>query len=211
MSDSCIVKNEIRYDLSIIESWIADGSKVLGLGCGDGELLHALKRRKGVIETGIEQDESLVACCIQKGLSVIQGDFNAELTDYPDGFFDYVICSQTLQQVYTPPELIAEMLRIGKKVVVSFPNFCHWRIRLQMLISGHVPRTKELPYEWYNTPNIRVLSLDDFRGFSRELGFRILKEAAINSPDIRKTGREVKVLSNLRATYGLYLIAKNAT
>ena len=198
----------IRFDLSIIESWIDDGAKVLGLGCGDGELLHALKHRKKVVETGIEQDEALVARCIERGLSVIQGDINTEVKDYPDGFFDYVICSQTLQQVYTPDYLISEMLRIGKKVVVSFPNFCHWRIRLQMLVSGHAPKTLELPYEWYDTPNIRVLSLKDFRVFARQMGFAIVKEVAIRSRDIRTSGQRVFLFSNLRATYGICLISR---
>ena len=198
----------LRYDLSIIESWVTPGSRVLGLGCGDGELLSALKCHKQVRETGIEIDESLVARCIERGLTVVQGDINEEVKDYPDGFFDYVICSQTLQQTYNPPELIREMLRVGKHAVVSFPNFCHWRIRLQMLAAGHVPRTRELPYEWYNTPNIRVLSLNDFHRFAKEVGFTILKEAAINSSDIRTSGTEVTFLPNLRATYGIYLIGR---
>lgn len=202
------IKPSLRYDLSIIESWVSPGSRVLGLGCGDGELLWSLKTRKNVVETGIEIDESLVARCIERGLTVVQGDINEEVKDYPDGFFDYVVCSQTLQQAFDPPEIIREMLRVAKYAVVSFPNFCNWRIRLQMLASGHVPRTRELPYEWYNTPNIRVLSLRDFHTFAKEMGFRILKEAAINSQDIRVSGTEVNFLPNLRATYGIYLIGR---
>jgi len=201
-------KQSLRYDLSIIESWVSPGSRVLGLGCGDGELLWSLKTRKNVVETGIEIDESLVARCIERGLTVVQGDINEEVKDYPDGFFDYVVCSQTLQQAFDPPEIIREMLRVAKYAVVSFPNFCHWRIRLQMMASGHVPRTRELPFEWYNTPNIRVLSLKDFHTFAKEMGFRILKEAAINSQDIRVSGTEVNFLPNLRATYGIYLIGR---
>ena len=198
----------LRYDLSIIASWVRPGARVLGLGCGDGDLLYALKRHKKVVETGIEIDEAQVARCIERGLTVVQGDMNEEVKDYPDDFFDYVICSQTLQQAYDPSGLIREMLRIGKHAVVSFPNFCHWRIRLQMLASGYVPRTRELPYEWYDTPNIRVLSLNDFRRFAGEVGFSIRKEAAINSRDIRVTGTEVGFLPNLRATYGIYLIGR---
>lgn len=200
--------NNLRFDLSIIASWVRPGSRVLGLGCGDGELLHALKRHKKVSETGIEIDEAQVARCIERGLTVVQGDMNEEVRDYPDDFFDYVICSQTLQQAYDPSGLIREMLRIGKHAVVSFPNFCHWRIRLQMLASGHVPRTRELPYEWHDTPNIRVLSLNDFRRFADEVGFSIRREAAINSRDIRVTGTRVRVWPNLRATYGIYLIGR---
>ena len=198
----------LRYDLSIIESWIRPGTRVLGLGCGDGQLLTALKNKKQVVETGIEIDESLVARCIEQGLTVVQGDINEEVKDYPDDFFDYVVCSQTLQQVYNPKEIIREMLRVGKYAVVSFPNFCHWRIRLQMLASGYVPRTRELPFEWYNTPNIRVLSLRDFHLFAKEVGFTILKEAAINTLDVHTSGTEVTLLPNLRATYGIYLIGR---
>ncbi len=198
----------IRYDLSIIESWIRPGSRVLGLGCGDGELLYALKTEKNVEERGIEKSEEGVRACIGKGLSVIQGDINTELADYPDQCFDYVILSQTLQQVYEPAGLIRSMLRIGKKAVVSFPNFGHYRIRMQLLLSGYVPVTEQLPYQWYDTPNIRVLTIRDFERFARDVGFRILKEVAINTRDKDMHGSIVKVLPNVRATYGLFLIGR---
>jgi methionine biosynthesis protein MetW len=198
----------MRYDLSIIENWIEKGSRVLGLGCGDGELLHALKTRKNVEERGIEISESGVRACIEKGLSVVQGDINTEIADYPDNSFDYVILSQTLQQVYRPDELITAMLRIGRKAVVSFPNFGHYRIRLQLLLSGYVPVTEQLPYQWYDTPNIRVLTLRDFERFSKKVGFRILKEVAINTKDKDMHGSIVRAFPNIRATYGLFLIGK---
>ena len=200
-------KNSLRYDLQIIASWIAPGTKVLGLGCGDGDLLFYLKTNKKVRETGIEIVESKVACCIQKGLSVIQGDINEEIKDYADKSFDYVILSQTLQQVYEPVELIKSMLRVGKKGIVSFPNFGHWPIRLQLLFKGYAPITPQLPYQWYDTPNIRVLSLKDFISFSKKTGFKILKQASINTDKQNKTGNIVNVLANLRATYGIYLIS----
>ena len=198
----------MRYDLSIIESWIEPGSRVLGLGCGEGDLLYALKTKKNVEDRGIEIAESKVRICIEKGLSVIQGDINEELTDYPDGCFDYVILSQTMQQVYDPPNLIRSMLRIGKKAVVSFPNFGHWKIRMQLMFSGHVPMTEQLPYQWYNTPNIRVLTIRDFKRFAREVGFSIFKEAAINTQDRDMHGVIVTRFPNLRATYGLFLIER---
>lgn len=201
-------KNNLRYDLQIIASWIEPGAKVLGLGCGDGDLLYYLKKNKNVFETGIEFIESKVVSCIEKGLSVIQGDINEEINDYADNSFDYVILSQTLQQVYEPSELIKAMLRIGKKGIVSFPNFGHWPVRLQLLFKGHAPITPQLPYQWYDTPNIRVLSLKDFRAFSRLAGFKILKEAAINTYREDKTGNYVTFFPNLRATYGIYLIGK---
>lgn len=198
----------MRYDLDLIESWIEPGSRILGLGCGEGDLLFALKTRKQVKERGIEISEKKVRICIEKGLSVIQGDINTELDDYPDQCFDYVILSQTLQQVYAPPKLIRSMLRIGRKAVVSFPNFGHWRIRKQLLFSGYVPVTEQLPYHWYNTPNIRVLTIKDFERFSKEVGFRILKEAAINTQHADMHGTIVRLFPNLRATYGLFLIGK---
>lgn len=196
----------MRYDLSIIESWIEPGSRVLGLGCGEGDLLYALKTKKNVEERGIEISEQKVRVCIEKGLSVIQGDINEELSDYPDQSFDYVILSQTMQQVYDPPEVIRSMLRIGKKAVVSFPNFGHWKVRMQLMFSGYVPVTDQLPYEWYNTPNIRVLTIRDFKRFARNVGFTIVKEAAINTQDRDMHGAMVSCFPNLRATYGLFLI-----
>lgn len=196
----------MRYDLSIIESWIEPGSRVLGLGCGEGDLLHALKIGKQVEERGIEISEKKVGVCIEKGLSVIQGDIAVELDDYPDKGFDYVVLSQTMQQVYDPLTLIRSMLRIGRKAVVSFPNFGHWRIRMQLLLSGYVPVTEQLPYHWYNTPNIRVLTLKDFEHFSRDVGFTILRRVAINTRQADMHGSIVRVFPNLRATYGLFLI-----
>ena len=198
----------MRYDLQIIAAWIQPGSRVIGLGCGEGELLYYLKHRKQVRATGVELLESRVAACINKGLTVIQGDINEEVVDYADDTFDYVVLSQTLQQVYDPLALIRSMLRIGKKVVVSFPNFGHWFVRLQTLVTGHAPITPQLPYQWYETPNIRVLSIKDFRSFSRQVGFTILKEATINTDREDKTGSYVTIMPNLRATYGIYLISR---
>jgi len=196
----------MRFELQIIASWIKPGSKVLDLGCGEGDLLKFLKKNKNVNGTGIEHNESKVARCIEKGVPALQGDINAEVLDYPDDTFDYVILSQTLQQVYKPSELIRSMLRIGKKGVVSFPNFSHWKVRLQLLLSGYAPITRQLPYEWYNTPNIRVITLKDFEKYSKEVNFKILKEAAINTQNEERWGSVIKVLPNLRATNGIFLI-----
>ena len=198
----------MRFDLQIIASWIEAGSKVLDLGCGEGDLLLFLKKNRGVVGTGIERAEAKVAQCIERGLSVLQGDINKEVLDYEDGTFDYVILSQTLQQVYDPANLIESLLRIGKRGIVSFPNFSHWRIRLQLLLTGYAPKTKQLPYEWYDTPNIRVMTIKDFRKFSREVGFNILKEVAINTQNHERRGNIVKVHRNLRATYGIFLIGR---
>ena len=184
--------------------------RVVDLGCGEGDLLKYLIHQKGATGNGIEHNESKVTQCIEKGLSVLQGDINEEVLDYPENIFDYVILSQTLQQVYEPDTLIRAMLRIGKKGIVSFPNFSHWGCRLQLLLSGYAPVTKQLPYEWYNTPNIRVITIKDFRKFIREVGFNILKGVAINTHSENRYGNIIAVLPNLRATYGIFLIGNGA-
>lgn len=201
--------DKMRYDLQIIGSWIEDGCKVLDLGCGNGDLLAWLTTNKGVRGTGIEYDQNKAAQCIARGLTILQGDFNEEVEDYPDGSFDYVILSQTLQQVYEPARLLHSLARIGKKVVVSFPNFSHLSIRLQLLLKGVAPKNEQLPYSWYDTPNIRVITLKDFRKFARDVGYRIVKEVAINTHHHDLTGKRVHYFTNLRATYGIFTIEKN--
>jgi methionine biosynthesis protein MetW len=200
--------NCIRYDLRLVASWIPRGAKVLGLGCGDGALLQYLKTQKQAQCTGIDIDESCVASCIQRGLTVLQGDISEEIRDYPDSAFDYVVLAQTLQQIYDPAPLIREMLRVGEKSVVSFPNFSHWRVRLMLLLTGHAPVTPQLPYQWHDTPNIRVITLSDFRRYAKQVGFRILNEVAINTDQRDRSGRIVHFWPDLLATYGLFLIAK---
>jgi methionine biosynthesis protein MetW len=199
-------RSKIRFDLQIIASWIEPDSRVLDLGCGEGDLLEYLKKAKNVTGTGIENDPHKVSQCIEKGLTVLQGDINTEIEDYPDSMFDYVVLSQTLQQVYEPDKLIRSMLRIGKRGVVSFPNFSHWQVRSQILLTGYAPVTHQLPYQWYDTPNIRVITLKDFRKFARKVGFRILREAAISVQN--RKGKSVGLLPNLRATYGIYLVGR---
>ena len=196
----------MRFDLQIIASWIEPGSRVIDLGCGEGELLKYLINHKNVTGNGIEHNESRVARCIENGLSVLQGDINEEVLDYPDNTFDYVILSQTLQQVYEPDTMIRSMLRIAKKGIVSFPNFSHWKCRLQLLSSGYAPVTRQLPYEWYNTPNIRVITIKDFRKFIDDVGFNVLKEVAINTQSEDRYGQAITMFPNLRATYGIFLI-----
>ena len=198
--------NGLRFDLQVIASWIEPGSKVLDLGCGEGELLHFLIEERQVVGTGIELMESKVARCIDKGLSVLQGDINEEIFDYPDNMFDYVILSQTLQQVYEPSKLIQAMLKVGKKGVVSFPNFSQWVGRLQHLFTGQAPKTRQLPYNWYDTPNIRVISIKDFRDFVAQADLTILEEVGINTHSQDRRGSIIRLLPNWRATYGIYLI-----
>jgi methionine biosynthesis protein MetW len=180
---------------------------VLDLGCGEGDLIQYLIQHKQATGSGIEHDEKKVGNAIEKGLSILQGDINTEILDYPDNAFDYVILSQTLQQVYEPAALIQSMMRIGKKGIVSFPNFSHWNIRLQLLISGYAPISRQLPYEWFNTPNIRVITIKDFRKITHDVGFVILKEAAINTQSETRFGKTIRIFPNLLATYGIFLIS----
>jgi methionine biosynthesis protein MetW len=198
----------MRYDLSIIASWIEPKATVLDLGCGSGRLLDFLAKSKNVRGTGIEREEGKVTRGIERGLSILHGDINEEVRDYPDGHFDYVILSQTLQQVFEPVRLIREMLRVGKRGIVSFPNFAYYRIRGQLLFRGRAPVSRELPYEWYDTPNIRVITLRDFRRFCRKEGFAITRETAISTPHHHEKGRVVKIFPNLLATYGMFMLRR---
>ena len=198
----------IRYDLRIIASTIEPGRRVLDLGCGNGDLLAWLAEQKMVNGTGIEQDKSKAAACIARGLSVLQGDLNEEVDDYPDCSFDYVILSQTLQQVFEPARLLHSLARIGRKVIVSFPNFSHYAIRLQLLWCGIAPKNTQLPYSWYDSPNIRVITLKDFKKFAHDVGYTILKEIAISADQTGNGGKIIKRFNNIRAAYGIYIIEK---
>ncbi|MBW1786838.1 MAG: methionine biosynthesis protein MetW [Deltaproteobacteria bacterium] len=198
----------MRFDLEMIASWIEPESRVLDLGCGEGDLLAFLKERKQVRGTGIERDEKKVAKCIEKGLTVVQGDMNREILDYAENRFDFVILSRTLQQVYRPAPLIRRILEIGRRGIVSFPNFSHWKVRFQLLLTGRAPVTTQLPYQWHDTPNIRVITLGDFERFAEEMGFSILKEIAITTRNQNGGGFRVRRFSNLRATYGIFMIGR---
>ncbi len=202
-------RKDLRFDLKIIASWVEPGSWVLDLGCGEGDLLEHLRDYRQVTGTGIEQDEEEVATCVARGLTVLQGDLNEEVRDYPDDAFDYVILSQTLQQVYEPMTLIKELLRIGRRVIVSFPNFSHWSIRFQVLVTGLAPKNQLLPYDWFDTPNIRVITIKDFRKFAQDIGCRVFKEVAINTHHQDRQGRIIRFLPNLRATYGIFMIGRH--
>lgn len=198
----------MRFDLQVIGSWIEPGSRVLDLGCGHGSLLGHLRRERDVRGTGIEFDEDKARAAIERGVSVIHGDMNLEVRDWPDGAFDYVILSQALMQVLGAQELIGQMLRVGRRAVVSFPNFSHWRNRLQLLCTGRAPVSRELPYEWYDTPNIRVITLRDFKRFCHKLHIPILKECAIRTHHHEESGKIVTFKPEVFATYGIYLLGQ---
>jgi methionine biosynthesis protein MetW len=158
----------LRPDLAIIADHVASGARVLDVGCGDGALMAALRDGHGVDARGLEIDPANVARAVARGLPVVQGDADRDLAGYPDGSFDYAILSQTLQTCRAPDRVLDELLRIGRRAFVSFPNFAHWRVRLSLLVGGRMPVTSLLPERWYDTPNIHHVTIDDFRAFVAE-------------------------------------------
>ena len=165
--------NSLRPDLAVIAGHVREGASVLDIGCGDGALMAALQRHKGVDARGLELDRTNVSAAVERGLSVVQGDADVDLADYPAGSFDYAILSQTLQTTPRPGLVLDELLRIGRQAFVSFPNFAHWRVRASLLLGGRMPVTRLLPERWHSTPNIHHLTIDDFRALMLERGVTI--------------------------------------
>ncbi len=192
----------LRPDLAIIASNVAPGSRVLDVGCGDGSLLSAL-REKGCDARGMELNPHNVAECVARGLSVIQGDADKDLAFYPDKSFDYAILSQTLQTTMRPDRVLEDLLRIGRKAVVSFPNFAHWRVRLSLLWGGRMPVTRLLPVEWYETPNIHHLTIDDFRAYVAERGIRVEQAWFLKGDRLTSAAA-----ANFRAEHAVFLISR---
>jgi len=194
----------VRVDYQLIDALIEPNSRVLDLGCGDGELLCRLIRDKNVIAEGVELDEEQVINCTQCGISVIHRDIERGLELYPNDTFDYAILSQTIQTLIEPEKVIFELHRIARKVVVSFPNFAHWRCRLQLAFTGRAPQTRQLPFRWYNSPNIHFLSLKDYDQFCAELGFRIERKIPLGKRSIYP----IKVIPNFFAPQAVYITSK---
>jgi len=192
----------MRLDHKYILEMIENNSRVLDLGCGDGQLLSLLMKGKNCKAAGIEIDEKEIYKCVEKGVSVSQGDIDSGLTDYADKRFDYVILNESLQEILNPEKVIEEALRVGKKAIVGIPNFCNISARVQIFFSGRVPVTEGLPYKWYNTPNLRFLSIKDFRHFCAERSITVERECAFGAKG------EVRVARNLFADIAIFLISK---
>ena len=198
------MKNEFQVIAELIEK----EKKVLDVGCGDGILMEFLKNNKNTNIRGLEISKSKVQECIAKGLTVIEGNAEKDLKQFPDKSFDYVVLSQTLQAFLDPELVINELLRVGKKAIVTIPNFGYWRIRLHLLLKGTMPITKTLPDEWYNTPNIHMCSIKDFFHFVKSRDIKIFKSLAINNQNVSIINESNLTIKNFFADLGIFLIEK---
>jgi len=197
-------KRRRRVDYELIEEMIAPGSRVLDLGCGDGRLLEELVEKREVVARGVEINEDRVIECVGRGLAVFHGDMLEGLSYYGRQTFDTVILSQTLQQALDPRKVVREMLRVGRQAIISFPNFGHWSLRLQLLLGGTMPRTRHLPYQWYDTPNVHLLTVKDFRRFAAKENTRVLSQIFLTAYGHRM----LPLLENLRAATAIFLLEK---
>jgi len=202
-------EGEARLDHLLVADMVEPGSRVLDVGCGDGSLLALLAARRGVDGRGIELSREGVGECLAKGLAVIQGDADTDLADYPDDVFDYVILSQTIQATRRPRWVLEQMLRIGRRAIVSFPNFGHWRVRAELGVRGRMPVTDNLPYSWYDTPNIHFCTIRDFVGLCREVDAVMERAVALDAG-----GRPIRVnlpwwVWNLFGEQGVFLLRRS--
>ncbi len=193
----------LRPDLQIIANNVSQGTRVLDVGCGTGDLMAALRDTKAVDARGMELDAPSVTEAVARGLSVIQGNADTDLADYPDASFDYAILSQTLQTTVRPDLVLDQLLRVGRQAFVSFPNFAQWRIRLSLMFGGQMPVTKQLPARWYDTPNIHHVTIDDFRAFLKVRGVKIEGQWFLSGDKLTTVAG-----ANLFADHGVFLLSR---
>lgn len=201
-------RGTIRADLQVIADMIEPNTRLLDVGCGDGSLLDLLARFKQVDGRGIELSTEGVNACVSSGLSVIQGDAETDLKDYPDQAFDYVVLSQTLQAMASPKEVLNDMLRIGERAIISFPNFAYWRLRWQILTLGRMPVSRTLAFQWHDTPNIHFCTIKDFVVLCDEMGITIERSIALDRNGAKRRVRSAMFLANLFGEQGVFLLSK---
>jgi len=198
----------MKLEFKIIADLLEENTRILDVGCDDGTLMEFLKKNKNVDIRGIEISKKKVQVCISKGLTVLEGNAEFDLKQFPENSFDYVVLGQTLQAFVNPEIVIKELLRVGKKAIVTIPNFGHWRVRLNLLTKGTMPVTKTLPNDWYNTPNIHMCTIKDFVKFSKIIDFKIYKSLALINKNVSNINNSNLSFKNLFAELGIFLIEK---
>ena len=198
----------MKKEFQIISELIEDNKRVLDVGCGDGTLMKHLKDNKNIDTRGLEISKNNVQLCISKSLSVIEGNAERDLQQFPDLSFDYVILSQTLQAFYNPEKVIDDLLRVANKAIVTIPNFGYWKVRLHLLLKGTMPITKNLPDEWYNTPNLHMCTIKDFYNFCSKKNIELYKSIALNSEKTSQINKINLNIKNLYSELGIFLIEK---
>ena len=198
----------MKKEFKIISRLIEENTRVLDIGCGDGTLMELLKQNKKIDIRGIEISKNNVQKCISKGLTVIEGDAEKDLKQFPDLSFDYVVLSQTLQAFLNPEFVINELLRVGKRSIVTIPNFGFWKVRLHLLLRGTMPITKNLPDEWYNPPNLHMCTIKDFFNFSNKRNIKFYKSLALKNEKISTINNMNLVFKNWSSELGIFLIGK---
>ena len=197
----------MRADLEIIQQWIPEGSHILDLGCGDGELLAWLKEHRNVTGYGVEINPDKINACIEKGVNVIDQDLDKGLSNFATNSFDVVVMTQALQVVHYPDKILQEMLRVGRTCIITFPNFGHWRCRWHLATKGRMPVSDFMPYTWYNTPNIHFCTFKDFEQLCREMQMQVLDRLAVDGRHRHHFGN--RIWPNMLGEIGIYRVARN--